>query len=119
MAKISAKKTAFEKLGGGFAIGINALGAYGDYKESRQNGSSRLGSAAYAAGNFALYEALGGWAIPFNCFRLSESLNTNLDNCSREIAPFLTTSGNRRVIFSIYIFDRITSLYISSQEKTG
>lgn len=65
MSKISATSNALGKLGGGLMIGFNAFGAYGDYKDAREKGSSRVGSAAYAAGNFALYEALGGWAIPF------------------------------------------------------
>lgn len=53
------------KLGSAVGIGMNGLFAISDYKEAREQGSSRMGAVARSAGSFALYEALGWWTLPF------------------------------------------------------
>ena len=61
MAKISAVSNAFKKFSGASAIGFgfNAFMAYDSYKTAREEGSSRLGAAAKAGGEMALFEAMG------------------------------------------------------------
>jgi hypothetical protein len=44
--------------------GINILGAVGDYKAARRKGHGVISSAVRAGTQFAVYEALGAWAIP-------------------------------------------------------
>lgn len=67
MAKILGSSGAMEKIGVGamFNLGLNGMFAVSDYKTAREEGSSRVGSVAKAAGNFALYEAMGWWTLPF------------------------------------------------------
>jgi hypothetical protein len=61
MAKISATKNALKKFSGFSALGVgmNAAFAYTDYKDAREQGSSRIGAAARAVGSMALFEAMG------------------------------------------------------------
>ena len=44
--------------------GVNILGAVGDYKAARRKGHGVISSAVRAGTQFAVYEALGAWAIP-------------------------------------------------------
>ena len=65
MPKISTSMNAFSKLGLNLGTGINAAFTYSSYKDSREQGNSRLLSGAKAAGEFVLFDALGWWALPF------------------------------------------------------
>ena len=44
--------------------GVNLLGAVGDYKTARRKGHGVISSAVRAGAQFAIYEALGLWALP-------------------------------------------------------
>jgi hypothetical protein len=44
--------------------GVNVLGAIGDYKTARRKGHGVVSSAVRAGAQFAIYEALGLWALP-------------------------------------------------------
>ena len=44
--------------------GVNILGAVGDYKAARRKGHGVISSAVRAGTQFAVYEALGAWALP-------------------------------------------------------
>lgn len=44
--------------------GVNVLGAIGDYKTARRKGHGVISSAVRAGAQFAIYEALGLWALP-------------------------------------------------------
>ena len=44
--------------------GVNVLGAIGDYKTARRKGHGVISSAVRAGAQFAIYEALGAWALP-------------------------------------------------------
>lgn len=44
--------------------GVNILGAIGDYKTARRKGHGVISSAVRAGAQFAIYEALGLWALP-------------------------------------------------------
>lgn len=44
--------------------GVNILGAVGDYKAARRKGYGVISSAVRAGTQFAVYEALGAWALP-------------------------------------------------------
>ena len=77
MPKIPASMNAFSKFGLTFGTGLNAFFAYQDYKDAREKGSSRLASTARAAGSFMLYDALGGWVLPFQLLPEIPSLAVN------------------------------------------
>lgn len=68
MAKLPFQSGAMEKLGLGkigigtaLGVGMDAYFAYGDAKDARANGASRLGATVSGIGNFALYQSLGFW----------------------------------------------------------
>ena len=44
--------------------GVNLLGAVGDYKTARRKGHGVISSTVRAGAQFAIYEALGLWALP-------------------------------------------------------
>ena len=77
MPKISSTMNAFKKMGLTAGTAINAVMAYSDYSDARQQGSSRLGAGAKALGSYMLYDALGGWAIPFTMLPEIPSLAVN------------------------------------------
>lgn len=52
------------KMGTMLGVGINAAFGYSDYKQARQEGSSRAGAVAKAATTFAVGEVLGMWMLP-------------------------------------------------------
>lgn len=49
---------------GVFTTGMNILGTVSDYKDERRKGHGVVSSAVRAGAKFAMYEALGLWAIP-------------------------------------------------------
>lgn len=63
--KIGESFGVFEKFGSKAMFAFDVYSAVDDYKTYREQGGSKIGSAARAAGNFALYNALGGWALPY------------------------------------------------------
>lgn len=52
------------KFGTVLGVGFNTAVSISDYKDAREQGHSRLGSAAKAATSFAVGEVLGGWMLP-------------------------------------------------------
>lgn len=92
------------KLGSAIGIGMNSLFAISDYKDAREQGSSRIGSVARSAGSFALYEALGWWTLPFqlapeipkaavNGYEALGRLTRQMNQQSKQV-PFVNSSFN-------------------------
>nr|DAU23758.1 MAG TPA: hypothetical protein [Caudoviricetes sp.] len=57
-----------------FQHGMAGYGAYGDYKDARDQGRGKLASVAKAGTEFALGELMGGWYIPYQLAKAAPSM---------------------------------------------
>lgn len=107
MAKISAVSDAFKKFGGvtALSVGFNGFFAYQDYKDAREKGSTVIGSAARAAGSYALFEAMGpvataaftlGPLVPtlaVNGYEAVGKMTRQMNNQGKQV-PFVNSNFN-------------------------
>ena len=103
-----------EIIGGAVSIGFNTYGAVYDYKQARSIGNSKIVSAGKAAVTFAVYEALGLWALPAAVVPAAAQIGAM---AGKHTGQSMANAYNRRGKFGSGYFDMSQAGYTMRQRS--